>query len=62
MQSTPYSMIHADDEKLEIHSEEDVQVNIQTQRCQTQKGDRGGEDTDSQKLKSGLFVHHFTKI
>ena len=40
-------MMYADDEKLEIHPEEETQVNISTQRSQTQEGDRGEEDTFS---------------
>ena len=44
--------------------EEEAQVNIPIQRSKTQAGDRDEEDiaAASQKLKSDLFMHHFTKI
>ena len=50
-------------DELEIHPEEDAQINILTQRSKTQADDRGEEDTaaNSQELKSDFFVHHFTK-
>ena len=53
-----------DTDELEIHPEEEAQVNIPTQRSESQTGNRGEEETSaaSQKLKSGLFVYHFTKI
>ena len=56
-------MYDADDDELEIHSEDETQVNIPTQMSETQAGDRGEEDsaTPNQKLKSDLFMHHFTK-
>ena len=41
MQLSPYSMVYANDEKLEIYPEKEMQVNILTQRSQTQRGDRG---------------------
>jgi len=49
---------------LDIDELEEAQVNIPTQRFETHAGDRGEEDTAtaSQKLKSDLFVYHFTKI
>jgi len=34
-----------DNDELEIHHEEEEQVNILTQRSETQAGDRGEEDT-----------------
>ena len=45
MQSISYSM---------MYPEEEAQVNIPTQGL-TEEGDRGEEDTTSQKLKSNLF-------
>ena len=53
-----------DTDELEIHLEEEAQVKIPTQRSETQADDRSEEDsvTASQKLKSDLFVHYFTKI
>ena len=48
-----------DDEKLEIRSKKEVQVNIPTQMSRIEEGDIREEDTASQKLKSD---HHFTKI
>ena len=47
MQSTLYSIFYANNEKLEIHPKKETQVNILTQRSQTQEGDRGEEDTFS---------------
>ena len=41
MQSTLYSIMYANDEELETHREEEAQINISTQKSQTQEGDKG---------------------
>ena len=55
-------MLNDDDEKLVTHPKEKEQLHIPTQRSQPQEGDKDEEDIASQKLKSDLFVHHFTKV